>query len=59
MTFPLIGTPKSKKSIRTVPLPPWLAQRMSACLADHPRGNDPTAPLWPRRRQGGARRKGE
>lgn len=55
----ITGTPKSKKSIRTVPLPPWLAQRMSAYLADHPRGNDPTAPLWPRRQQGGARRKGE
>lgn len=52
------GTPKSKKSIRTVPLPPWLAQRMSTYLSEHPRGNEPTAPLWPRRQQGGARQKG-
>ena len=42
------GTPKSKKSRRTVPLPPWLAERMADYLAtEHPRGDEPTAPLWP------------
>ncbi|RIT14287.1 site-specific integrase, partial [Mycobacteroides abscessus] len=39
------GTLKSKKSRRTVPLPPWLAERMADYLADdHPRANKPTAP---------------
>jgi integrase len=40
------GTLKSKKSRRTVPLPPWLAERMADYLAtDHPRSGEPTAPL--------------
>ncbi len=43
------GTPKSKTSRRTVPLPPWLATRMAAYLAGtHPAANNPTAVLWPR-----------
>jgi integrase len=47
------GTPKSKTSKRTVPLPGSLAQRLADYLAhDHPRAADPTAPLWPRRLQG-------
>ncbi len=55
-----MGTPKSKASRRTVPLTPWLATRMAAYLADtHERASDRTAPLWPRRLVGGARRKGE
>src|SRR6478736_6376587 len=38
------GTPKSKTSKRTVPLPPWLATRMEAYLADtHPYADNPTA----------------
>jgi integrase len=54
------GTPKSKASKRTVPLPPWLAPRMAAYLAGtHERADVPEAPLWPRRLPGGARRKGE
>lgn len=54
------GTPKSKTSKRTVPLPPWLAARMAAYLAEtHPAGHLPTAPLWPRRLVGGARHKGQ
>ncbi len=51
------GTPKSKASKRTVPLPPWLAKRMADHLADHPRAAEPTAPLWPRRLQGNQTRK--
>jgi integrase len=44
------GTPKSKTSKRTVPLPPWLATRLAAYLVDtHPFAGTPTAPLWPRR----------
>jgi integrase len=39
------GTPKSKKSRRTVPLPGWLAEKMANYLAEHPRAGDPTAPL--------------
>ncbi len=30
----ITGTPKSKTSKRTVPLPPWLATRLAAYLAD-------------------------
>ncbi len=60
-------TLKSAKSARTVPLPPWLAERMAHYLAPgaadghpytHPRANEPTAPLWPNRALGGARRRG-
>lgn len=52
----VIGNPKSKKSRRTVPLPGWLAERMAAYLAEHPRANEPTAPLWPSRKNGGGYR---
>jgi len=57
----ITGTPKSKKSRRTVPLPSWLAERLHAYLRDtHPRADEPTAPLWPNRRLGGGHRiKGE
>ena len=49
----ITGTPKSKTSKRTVPLPPWLAARMADYLAIvHPYANTPTAVLWPRRLQG-------
>ncbi|MDA4105709.1 tyrosine-type recombinase/integrase [Mycolicibacterium holsaticum] len=45
---------------RAVPLPSWLAARMTDYLATvHERANDPSAPLWPNRVQGGARRKGK
>ena len=52
------STPKSKRSRRTVPLPPWLAEQMYAYLHDgtHPRSDEPDAPLWPTRRIGGGRR---
>ncbi len=44
------GTPKSKKSGRTVPLPVWLAEKMVDYLAEtHPCAKDDTAPLWPGR----------
>lgn len=53
----VVGTPKSRRSRRTVPLPPWLAKRMADYLADgHPRANEPTAPLWPSRKNGGGHR---
>jgi integrase len=57
----VVGTPKSKKSRRTVPLPGWLAERMAYYLAEtHPRADDPAAPLWPSRQNGGGyRKKGE
>ena len=48
---------KSAKSARTVPLPPWLAARMADYLAEmHPRADEPTAPLWPNRKNGGGHR---
>lgn len=53
------GTPKSKRSRRTIPLPGWLAERMADYLTHtHPRADEPTAPLWPSRKTGGSRRKG-
>jgi len=49
--------PKSERSTRTVPLPDWLAAKMADYLAnDHPRANEPTAPLWPSRKNGGGYR---
>jgi integrase len=61
------GTPKSKTSKRTVPLPPWLAAKLAAYLGyratpptaatpattvTHPHANVPNAVLWPRRLRG-------
>ena len=44
-------TPKSKRSRRTVPLPPWLAEKLRVYLAEtHPHADDPTAPVWPSRK---------
>jgi integrase len=46
----ITGTPKSKRSRRTVPLPAWLSERMADYVsATHPQGDEPTAPLWPGR----------
>lgn len=54
----VVGTPKSKASKRTVPLPPWLAAKLAAYLADtHPAADEPTAVLWPRRLHGNQVRK--
>ena len=54
------GTPKTARSRRTVPLPPWLAARLHDYLRDtHQASHDPHAPLWPRRLPGGARTKGQ
>jgi hypothetical protein len=53
----VVGTPKSKRSRRTVPLPPWVAARMADYIADtHLRGATPNAPLWPSRKNGGGYR---
>jgi len=46
-------TPKTKNSIRKVPLEAVLAQRLREHLEQHPRGADPEAALWPGRRRGG------
>lgn len=52
-------TLKSPKSVRTVPLPGWLGERMFDYLATtHERADEPTAPLWPNRALGGSRRRG-
>lgn len=50
------GTLKSKRSRRAVPLPGWLAERMVTYLAEHPRADELTAPLWPSRKNGGGYR---
>lgn len=56
----VVDTLKSARSARTVPLPPWLATRLADYLADdHPRANEPTAPLWPNRALGGSRHRGQ
>lgn len=48
------GTLKSKRSRRDVPIPPWLAAKLAAYLQDtHPHSDNPTAPLWPSRKNGG------
>lgn len=50
---------KSAKSVRTVPLPAWLATRMADYLSEaHPASDMPHAPLWPNRALGGSRRRG-
>jgi integrase len=51
------GTPESKTSKRTVPLPPWLVARMTDYLASHPAADSLTAVLWPRRLAGDGSRK--
>ena len=40
-------TPKTKGSVRRVPLTPQTTGMLRGYLAEHPRGGDPTAPLWP------------
>lgn len=55
----LTTTPKSRRSRRTVPRPPWLAERMRAYLAEHPLGDDLAAPLWPSRGVDGSRATGQ
>lgn len=40
---------KTDESDRAVPLEAWLAHDMRQYLASHPRGTDPTAPLFPGR----------
>jgi integrase len=47
------GDVKSASSRRTVPLPGWLADQIAAYLVEHPRRDEPGAPLWPNRRNGG------
>lgn len=43
------SSPKSDKSIRTVPLRRVLVDDLTDYLAEHPHRDDPTAPLWPGR----------
>ena len=50
------STPKSRKSRRAVPLPPWLSAKLGDYLAEHPRRDEPSAPLWPSRKNGGGYR---
>lgn len=48
------GTLKSKRSRRDVPPPGWLATKPGAYLTvTHTPADDPTAPLWPSRKNGG------
>jgi integrase len=46
-------SPKSEKSIRSVPLRRALADNLADYLAEHPNKHLPTAPLWPGRNYGG------
>jgi len=56
----IADTLKSARSTRTVPLPPWLTERIADYLAtDHLRADEPTAPLWPNRALGGSRSQGQ
>ncbi|MDX3522050.1 site-specific integrase [Streptomyces scabiei] len=49
----LYTSPKSKKSVRDVPLPGSLRTELRAWLEAHPRREDPAAPLWPGSRNTG------
>lgn len=52
----IVGTPKSRRSRRSVPLPGWLAAKTADYLAhDHLRATAPDAPLWPGRADQAAR----
>ena len=52
----IVGTPKSRRSRRSVPLPGWLAAKTADYLAhDHLRATEPDAPLWPGRADQAAR----
>jgi integrase len=46
-------SPKSEKSIRSVPLRREMAEQLAEYLAQHPNVADPTASLWPGRFYGG------
>jgi integrase len=46
-------TPKSRNSIRIVPLNRVLVERLREHLAQHPHAANPNAPFWPGRRRGG------
>jgi integrase len=46
-------SPKSEKSIRSVPLRRELATLLQNYIAEHPHATDPTASLWPGRNYGG------
>lgn len=50
----IFDTPKSERSTRDVPMPPWLAERMHHYISAHPFGTNPEHPLWPGRILGGA-----
>jgi integrase len=47
------ASPKSDRSTRSVPLRTGLVDELEAYLAEHPRRDEPTAPLWPGRLRGG------
>ncbi|MEV6207025.1 tyrosine-type recombinase/integrase [Kitasatospora sp. NPDC051914] len=49
----LYTSPKSKKSVRDVPLPGALRAELEAWLAAHPNRHDPDARLWPGLRSAG------
>ncbi|MFI0143838.1 tyrosine-type recombinase/integrase [Streptomyces globisporus] len=49
----LYTSPKSKKSVRDVPLPGSLARELRAWLEAHPNRTDPAALLWPGSRNTG------
>lgn len=49
-----VGTPKSARSTRDVPLGRSLTGEPTEYLSQHPRRNEPEAPFWPGRVPGGA-----
>ena len=49
-----IGTPKSARSTRDVPLGRSLIGELTEYLSQHPRHNEPEAPMWPGRVPGGS-----
>lgn len=49
-----VGTPKSARSTRDVPLGRSLITELTEYLSHHPRRNEPETPFWPGRVPGGA-----
>jgi len=46
---PTVGIPKSKRSIRVIPIPQALATALSDWFDAHPRRHEPSAPIFPAR----------
>lgn len=51
----MLGTPKSARSVRDVPIPGTVLRELTEYLSGHPHRTDPDAQLWPGRASGSVR----